>query len=154
MKDIDEAFPVNLKTKEILIPGTGNEPVNFTSARDMARAIVNLVQAPKGSWEKYTWVSGERASWNVVADVVRERYPDLKVVGYRSLYQLVKDLVTAGDNEEAQLLAEFRIFSVSGAGGLDEGEVLRQREKFFEGIRFRGLREVMEEAERKPDSIV
>ncbi|KAI5461026.1 hypothetical protein BGZ63DRAFT_388187 [Mariannaea sp. PMI_226] len=51
--DIGEAFPINLADGRIVIPGPGNQPVNITWARDVAKALASLVQLP--AWEPYTY---------------------------------------------------------------------------------------------------
>ncbi|PSN69964.1 NAD(P)-binding protein [Corynespora cassiicola Philippines] len=149
-KDIDDAFPVNFKTEKIIIPGTGKEPIDFTSAKDLAKAVVKLVQAPK--WEQYTWVSGEKSCWNDVAKLMLERYPGM-TVEYKSLYQLVEEIRTA-KNEEERGLAEFQILGPSHAGSLNADKVAEHRQTLFQGIKFRTLRELLEEVDRNPDVIV
>lgn len=150
MKDIDDAFPINIKTKKIEIPGSGKEFVDFTTARDMARAMAKLVQAPK--WEPYTYMSGEKTTWNDFAAVMKEKYPDMTVT-YRSLYQLIEDLRNAKDDEE-YLITEYKVFSPSGAGSLPADKVAEHRERYFKGIHFRTAREFLEESEKRPDAIL
>ncbi|EXJ53488.1 uncharacterized protein A1O5_13264 [Cladophialophora psammophila CBS 110553] len=56
--DIGEAFPLNIATKTVVIPGTGRELLDFVSARDASKGIGALLKAPQGSWEPYTYLSG------------------------------------------------------------------------------------------------
>ncbi|KAL4932877.1 uncharacterized protein BDV17DRAFT_279229 [Aspergillus undulatus] len=75
LMDAGEAFPIDLASKKIVIPGTGNDPVDVTAARDLATALALLVNAP--SWEPYTYISGEKTSWNKLAELVQQRYHDV-----------------------------------------------------------------------------
>ncbi|PNH41515.1 hypothetical protein VD0004_g5627 [Verticillium dahliae] len=150
VKDAGDAFPINLTDGKILIPGTGDEPLDVTSARDAARAITMLVRARK--WEHHTNISGEKTTWNTVAALVRSKYPDL-TVEYRSLYQLIENIVSSKD-DFTTIIAEYQIFSVSQAGSLDPAKVAAHRDAYFQGVKFRSVQEMLEDAEKHPESII
>ncbi|KAH7374516.1 hypothetical protein B0T11DRAFT_219198 [Plectosphaerella cucumerina] len=150
LQDPGDASPINLTTKTITIPGSGKEQLDITPVRDVVKALAKLVQAPK--WERYTYVSGEKTTWNEIADLLQEQHGKM-TVQYHSLYQLIEDIVQAKD-EEARIIAEYGIFSASGAGSLPPAKVAAQRESLFKGIRFRTARDLLEEIERNPDVIV
>ncbi|KAI9149009.1 F420-dependent nadp reductase [Paramyrothecium foliicola] len=152
LQDAGDAIPVNLAGKSMHIPGSGKEPLDVTSARDTVRAVAKLLQAPQ--WERYTYISGEKTTWNNIATLVQEKYPEVKVQ-HRSLSQLIEDIVAhpAPEGEE-RILAEYGIFSASNAGSLPIEKVAAHREKYFSGIKFRTARDLMEEVERNPDIIV
>ncbi|EAS32007.3 uncharacterized protein CIMG_03031 [Coccidioides immitis RS] len=63
MKPLPGIWPLDLDSFTATRLGTGNEAIGWTSARDVARALVRLVQAPAGSWEKHTYVAGEIGTW-------------------------------------------------------------------------------------------
>ncbi|EER26921.1 hypothetical protein CPC735_011000 [Coccidioides posadasii C735 delta SOWgp] len=64
MQPLPGIWPLDLDSFTATRLGTGNEAIGWTSARDVARALVRLVQAPAGSWEKHTYVAGEIGTWN------------------------------------------------------------------------------------------
>lgn len=105
IKDIGEAFPVDITSQSAIIPGSGEEPVDLTAARDLAKAITALVSTPE--WEPYTYVSGERTAWLDVVKVMHRRQPGLSVT-FKSLDQL-NHIIRTGD-DEARLLAEYQLF--------------------------------------------
>lgn len=150
LQDAGDAIPVNLAGNSMVIPGNGKEPLDVTAVRDVARAVAKLLRAP--AWERYTYVSGEKTTWNDIAALVRRKYPDVKVT-HRSLNQLVEDIVANPEGEE-RIIAEYRIFSASHAGSLPANKVAAHREKYFAGIKFRTAKELMAEVERDPDVIV
>ncbi|KAK7419248.1 hypothetical protein QQX98_003400 [Neonectria punicea] len=150
LKDAGEAFPIDLHTKTVLIPGTGKEPLDFTCARDMAKAVAKLLHAPK--WEQHTYISGEKSCWNDLVALMLKKYPGMPVE-YRSLYQLIEDIRTSTD-EYSRLMAEYRVFSPSHAGSLDADKVAAHRKLYFEGIKFRTAKDLLEEIEENPDAIV
>ncbi|KAH8659035.1 hypothetical protein BGZ61DRAFT_499899 [Ilyonectria robusta] len=151
IKDIGDGVPINLADSRIVIPGTGNEPVDITWARDVAKALAKLVDAP--TWEPYTYISGERTCWNDVVRLVKQKFgPDLKTQ-YRSLYELVETARTSKD-EELVLVVDQQIFSVSHAASLPEEKVQAHRQKYFPGLRFRTLQDGLAELDRDAEAIL
>ncbi|GKT63385.1 hypothetical protein ColTof4_05030 [Colletotrichum tofieldiae] len=147
-----DAIPVNVETETMLIPGTGKEPLDLTSARDVARAVAKLLRAPR--WERHTYLSAEKSSWNDIAALMQEKYPQMSVE-HRSLNQLIDDIVAHPNPEgEERITAEYGIFSASHAGSLPADKVAAHREKYFSGIRFRTARDLLAEVERDPQGIV
>jgi len=57
-------WPPNLETRVAIIPGSGDEPITWTSGRDTAKAMVRLLHVPHGKWDKHTYISGETGTWN------------------------------------------------------------------------------------------
>ncbi|KAF2010229.1 NAD(P)-binding protein [Aaosphaeria arxii CBS 175.79] len=153
MKDIEDAFPINLKTKKVEIPGTGNEKLDFTAVRDMARGIAKLVQTP--DWEENTYMSGEKMTWNEITALVGEKYGGFEVKK-KSLYDLIQDVVEASkEGDEWKLIgAEYKIFSPSGAGDLPVERVQRHQKTYFEGLKFRTCKELLDEVDSRPDAIL
>lgn len=47
MKRLGVVWPLDLEAKTLRIPGDGEDPVSFTLARDVAKAIVRLVDVEK-----------------------------------------------------------------------------------------------------------
>ncbi|KAH8774575.1 hypothetical protein F5883DRAFT_15742 [Diaporthe sp. PMI_573] len=150
LPDAGEAIPVNIAGNSMLIPGTGNEPLDVSAVRDVARAVAKLLQAPQ--WERYTYISGEKTTWNEIAALVRTKYPDIKVT-HLSLNQMIDDIIAHPEGEE-RIMAEYGIFSASHAGSLPAEKVAAHREKYFSGIKFRTGRELMAEVERDSNVIV
>ncbi|KAL2843161.1 hypothetical protein BJY01DRAFT_215972 [Aspergillus pseudoustus] len=146
MKDIGDAFPVNLAEKRMVIPGTGKEAVDWIAARDLARGLVALVRVPLGQWGRYVYLSGERMSCDELAEVVKKKYPDTQFqVEYLSLRTLVNGVRDAEDEFE-RVEAEYKIVIPSGSAGFEEGVVEKDRERYFPNVRFRGVREVLDAA--------
>ncbi|KAG8157622.1 hypothetical protein KVR01_012664 [Diaporthe batatas] len=150
LQDAGDAIPVNLAGNSAVIPGTGDEPLDVTAVRDVARAIAKLLQAPR--WEQYTYISGEKTTWNEIVALVRQKYPDIKIK-HRSLNQLIEDIVAHPEGEE-RIIAEYGIFSASHAGSLPAEKVAAHREKYFSGVVFRTGKDLMAEVERDPNVIV
>lgn len=151
IKDIGDAVPINLADSRIVIPGTGNEPVDITWARDVAKALAKLVDAP--TWEPYTYLSGERTCWNDVARVVKQKYGPDFTTQYRSLYDLVETVRTSKD-EDLLLVVDQQIFSVCHASSLPEDKVRAHRQKYFPGLRFRTLQDGLAELGRDAEMIM
>ncbi|WYZ39667.1 hypothetical protein EsH8_IV_000008 [Colletotrichum jinshuiense] len=151
LKDIGEAFPVNLADRKLVIPGTGTDLVSFTWARDVAKGLAVLVNAP--TWDDYTYIAGEAMCWNDVADAVKRTYGQDFDTEYRSHDQLAKTIKDSND-EYAVLVAEYQIFSLGPAALLPEDRVLTQRQKYFQRIKFRKMQDGLRELDNDGDIIV
>ncbi|KXH65060.1 hypothetical protein CSAL01_03956 [Colletotrichum salicis] len=152
LNDGGDAIPVNVAGQSMLIPGTGNEPLNMTAVRDVTRAVGKLLFAQ--SWERYTYISGGKATWNEVVPLMKETYPQMSVK-YRSLAEYIENIVANPDpNGEERIISEYGIFSASRAGDLPIDKVAAHREKHFSGIKFRGPRELLAEVEKDLEVIV
>lgn len=55
-------YALDLNTKTMTIPGTGNEPFETTSARDVAKAVAAQVKSPN-KWRHHTFVQEEQTTW-------------------------------------------------------------------------------------------
>lgn len=145
LKDIGKFCPINLADGSIVIPGTGNEPVDVTWVRDVAKALAELVKAP--AWEPYTYISGEKTCWKDVARVIGQKYhPDL-TTEYQSLYNIIETIRTSKD-DDILLVTDHQIFSASQASSLPQDKVQAQRQKYFPGIHFRTLQDGLAEFDR------
>jgi hypothetical protein len=153
IKDIGEYHPLDWAEGKITIPGTGDEPVDYTWARDVVKALALLIEAQRGSWEPYTFISGERSCWNDALKLVRERYhPDVDVQ-HLSLHTVAERLKTAKD-EDALILADYHLLSLSGACGNPSVKVAAHRRKFFSDLHFRTLREGLDQFDKDTDAIL
>ncbi|KAI0515271.1 hypothetical protein F5B22DRAFT_195269 [Xylaria bambusicola] len=153
IKDISGFHPINWEGNKIVIPGTGNEPVDFTWARDVATALASLVAAPKGSWEPYTFMSGERSSWNDATQIIKEKFRPNDPIEHVSLHAVAEMIKTAKD-EDTMILADYYLLSISQACGIPADKVHTHREKFFSGVRFRTLQEGLSQFDDNPNSVV
>lgn len=147
MKNIGAFFPIDLQARTCKIPGTGNELVDFTSARDIARACVELITSSQ-KWESSIYIRGERSSFNALMEVM-DNFPWSKglLVSYLTEEQL-RDIISRGESEEAVLNAEFALSNIEGVDTLPEDKLLRQKEKYFPSLRFRTVKEMMEEVKK------
>ncbi|GAP93002.1 putative f420-dependent NADP [Rosellinia necatrix] len=153
IKDIDEFHPMNWTGENIVIPGTGNEPVDFTWARDAVRGLVALVGAPQGSWEPYTFMSGERSCWNDAVNRIRQKHRPDAPIEHVSLHATVEMIKKAKD-ENTLILADYYLLSISQACANPPDMVRAHREKYFPGVNFRTLESGMAHMDKYPDSIL
>ena len=152
IKDIGEFHPINWVDNEIVIPGTGNEPVDFTWARDVARGLASLVKAPPGSWEPYTFMSGERSCWNDTAKTIQKYRPD-SPIEHLSLHT-VAEMIKAAKDENTLILADYYLLSISQACANPPDKVQAHKEKFFADVRFRTLQDGLIRVDECPDLIL
>lgn len=145
IRDIDDFHPVNFKTGIITIPGTGNEPIGMTSARDGVKAVVKLFSEEK--WESVTYVRGEDTTWNEVKDLLISKQNNFKVV-YVSVEDLNKTIEKSKD-EDAVFVAQFGMWSASGSTRVPAAKAAEQKKTYFKDVRFRDVRDLINEIERE-----
>lgn len=153
IKDVSDFHPINWADDKIVIPGTGNEPVDFTWARDVVKGLASLVNAPPGSWDSYTFMSGERSCWNDTTRVFKQKYqPDISIE-HRSLHTVAEIIKTAKD-ENTFTLTDYYLVSISLAMRMPQDKVRDQRKKHFSGVSFRTLQEGLSQFDEHPNSIL
>ncbi|PLB36858.1 NAD(P)-binding protein [Aspergillus candidus] len=146
MKPLPGIWPLDLDTFSAVIPGTGDEPIGWTAARDVAKALVRLVQAPRGTWERHTYVVGEIGTWNRAVDTV-ERFFGRKIQVSRKsesdIFAAVQD-ESLGPGERA--IAFMDEWNVTGASAVPMDRVLTQRDMFFSDVTFRDVGTFLKDA--------
>lgn len=151
LRDPGTAFPVDVTGKRIIIPGTGNDPIDITAARDVVAALAMLAAAPR--WDPYTYISGEKTSWNNLAALVQNYYPQVDQIQRLGLGQILNTIQTSADEEEV-LAAHYQMFTPLRAGTLSPDLVQRDRCKLFTGFKFRTAEQLINEALRNPDNVI
>ncbi|KAI0393172.1 hypothetical protein F5Y17DRAFT_323360 [Xylariaceae sp. FL0594] len=153
IKDIAKYHPVDWACGKMVIPGTGNEPVDFTWARDVAKALASLLDAPHGSWQPYTFMAGERSCWNGAIELVKRNFGLDFPVEHVSLHSVVEMIKRAKD-EDTLTLADYYLLSISGACASPPEKVESCRKKYFSNVRFRTLQDGLSQLESHPDTIL
>ncbi|KAK1940671.1 Oxidoreductase swnR [Phytophthora citrophthora] len=79
--DIGPFHPLDLDTRTMSIPGTGNDMFSITSARDVANVIAELLKS-SNKWRSCTYVQGATVTWLELAELMKMvgGMPDLKGV--------------------------------------------------------------------------
>ncbi|KAJ5306135.1 hypothetical protein PENANT_c024G03979 [Penicillium antarcticum] len=148
LKDIGPAFPIDVANQTMLIPGTGFELFNVTCARDVAKSLVALLNS--AIWDEYTYITGEKTCWADIARTFAKKYPSLSVT-HKDVAKLEQEAMAGGDEA---LFAEYQLFSVTGAACFDDAKVYEQRERFFQGICFRKIQDLLEAVDKDNEVIV
>lgn len=150
--DIGEAWPQNHKDKTFILYKDSKQLVNFTAARDVARATAMLIGGDSSRWEKYTYTSAEQMSWASLFELLRSRDPEYKA-REKSLAESEAQF-KANEGEESVMTAMFEIWGNNDATHFDEAKVEKDRQRFFSGMRFRTLAELLDEAAANPGKAV
>lgn len=144
LRDISPAWPMDHTNKVFTIYGPGTQLIDLTSARDVAKAVAVLL-ASKEPWEPYTYVSGDKLSWNDLFAIVKKRDPEW-TSQTKPLADTIRQITENDWPAEAVYLGYFEIQSYAGALTFPREKVQRQREKYFPGVHFRGVEEILDAA--------
>ncbi|KAF2027264.1 f420-dependent NADP reductase [Setomelanomma holmii] len=144
IKDIGDFHPIRLDEKTMVIPGSGEEQIAFTSARDGAKAISKLFK--HDSWEEITYVCGQTTTWNAIGEILGKHGIPLQI-SHQSVEELEKQISDA-ESEDKVVAAQYAIWSTSGAGSLPQKKMKRQAVKYFQGVHFRTVEEFLVDAKK------
>ncbi|TIA57434.1 NAD(P)-binding protein [Aureobasidium pullulans] len=154
LKDAGPGFPIDLANQNIIIPGTGDDEISFLAARDLARALSLLVSSPL-AWGEYTYVCGETGTFNELVEMVLGFYPHLQrdEITYKSVEEL-EMILQSSQHEEEKILAEYQMGNVGLSLLLPEERVQADRQRYFGGVKFRGIAELLGQARDNPNVVV
>ncbi|KAJ4142848.1 hypothetical protein NW754_010287 [Fusarium falciforme] len=138
------AWPLDLEKSTCRLPGTGDDRVTWTSARDLSKAVVQLVKHPK--WDRYTYVYGETGTWLEVIPKV-EKLLNLKIERIPASREEIEKTVQDGSDPNKQYIASIDEWTVAGAGLVPMDVAEKQRAKFFDDVKFRTIEELIQEAQ-------
>ena len=148
VKDIGPYHPVDFNMRVMTIPGTGDELMAFTAARDVGRAVARFLESDE--WEETTYVCGEMTSWNATREILERNGVKLEVkyIPWKEVHRIMRE-----EEGELKLAAEYMEFGFEG-GRLPEEKLKRQKEKFFKGLEWKGVEELLVEAQSNPGVVV
>jgi nucleoside-diphosphate-sugar epimerase len=155
LKRILPVWPLDLEKETIRIPGTGEEPIIFTSARDTGKALARLATT-KTKWEKYTYIAGETTTWHQVVKLIEKIYPNKKLkITYKPIEELEQDRANhLHDKDPTELwLAFMDLWNATGASAVPMEKVEQQKKKYFDNIHFSNIEEFIKTAEKANHTI-
>ncbi|KAM5341887.1 hypothetical protein ACJ41O_014918 [Fusarium nematophilum] len=147
----DEFWVQNVADKTFKLYGSGTQVISCTSARDAARSVVRLLETDT-EWEDFTYISGEQISWAELWDIVKEDDPEYRIIT-KSLTESIRGLFES-ENEMDKVAAVFDVMGHSEALRYPQSRVVRHREMYFQGLRYRTVRELIADAKKNPDKVV
>ncbi|RSL59372.1 hypothetical protein CEP54_007325 [Fusarium duplospermum] len=138
------AWPLDLEKATCRLPGTGDDKVTWTSARDVCKAIVQLVKHPK--WDRYTYVYGESGTWLEVIPKV-ERLLNLAIERTPFSREEIEKAVEDGSDPDKQYIASIYEWTVTGGALVPMDIAEKQRVEFFSDVKFRTIEQFIQEAQ-------
>jgi len=148
MTHLPGEFPIEHKTWHYNVRGTGDEPQAWTCGRDVAKAVAELLAAPK--WDPITYVAAEWSTFNKAVELMEKFHGRPFSRSYRSSSDIKNSLEKYQDGTDplALELAEIEDWTISGATACPEEKTRQEYRKYFSAIRFQTLEELLKQAER------
>lgn len=150
IRNMREGALIDFSNGEFLIPGSLQDSVDITLARDVVKALAALLNGPE--WEPYTFLSGQRVTWQEIVDVIRERHTKF-TVRVQTLNEII-DTFRHGGSDKEIVFAQLQLYPASGAAKCPEQEVREQRQKYFTDVHFHTLKEIWDQVDRDPTVIL
>eukprot|EP01112_Ceratiomyxa_fruticulosa_P020621 TRINITY_DN7080_c1_g1_i1.p1 TRINITY_DN7080_c1_g1~~TRINITY_DN7080_c1_g1_i1.p1 ORF type:complete len:314 (-),score=61.38 TRINITY_DN7080_c1_g1_i1:26-967(-) len=147
MKTLIPVWPVDVKKGVAIIPGTGSELITWTSARDVAKALLKLAESPE-KWEPHTYLSGETSTWNKALEKYQALTKTHLSISYRSIESINEAIVTHKNSADPTQLwhAYMDEWNYTGASAVPQHIVELQRKKYFKDIHFRKIEDLLSDA--------
>ncbi|KID93432.1 f420-dependent NADP reductase, partial [Metarhizium majus ARSEF 297] len=152
MSSLGDMWPQNYDKKLFTVYGDGTQLVNFTSARDTARATVRLIEHDREDWEEFTFISGARMTWMELGRFIQSRDPEY-TFQHKSLSQTTKQYI-AQESLESYGAAILELWGHGAGVRFPWSKVERHRAKFFPDLKFRSVQELADEAASEPNKVV
>ncbi|KAI8274850.1 hypothetical protein K4K60_009200 [Colletotrichum sp. SAR11_57] len=140
-----QGWPINMEEGTVRVIGTGDEPVCWTAARDVAKAVVKLVSHDE--WPDHVYVFGEIGSWNQAIEKVERYYGVTLTRTHVTQDDISRDLANEAVVEK-WYRATIDEWSQAGATAVPLEEALHQRERYFGEVKFRDINELLRSSER------
>lgn len=150
LSEIGPAWPMDHLNKIFTIYGPGTQLVDFTSVRDVAKAVSALLNSEE-PWEPYTYLSGDQLSWNELFTTVKRWDPQWTSQN-KPLADSIRQIADK-ESPESVGIGYFEIQSYAGALTFSKEKVQSHRSKYFQGIHFRTVEEILAAA-KEPEKIV
>ncbi|KAL3459570.1 NAD(P)-binding protein [Aspergillus heterothallicus] len=147
MRCIPGEFPVDLVKGVYTVRGTGEEMQSFTAGRDVGTAVAVLLGVAE--WEPITYVTGEWSSFNDAVARFEKFYGRTLTRTHRSLEDIQKSLEEFEKDPSCDPLGicEIEQWQASGATSCPKEKTLRQYQKYFSGMNFVKLEEMLKMGE-------
>ncbi|KAL3487286.1 hypothetical protein BJX62DRAFT_213875 [Aspergillus germanicus] len=143
-------WPVDFEKRVFVLYGEGERRVTLTSAWDVVEAVVGLLESgDEKRWEEYTHIEGATVCWTNLLGILQERSEGEKwsVVrrGYEDAVGQVKKSERGGEYGK-KVEAQLQLLGYTDFNCVDGKKARRQSEVYLPGMRFRGVKEVLDEA--------
>lgn len=151
LRDVPGIWPMDYKNEVFTIYGPGTQRVEFTSVRDVARAVALLLDSDQ-PWDQYIHLSGEQLTWNELFAKIKKWNPE-----YTSQIRPMAGslrLVTEAKSPASVLAGHFELQSYSGALAQPHDKVQEQRARYFPNLHFRTVEEVLAEGADRPGMVI
>ncbi|KAJ2958592.1 hypothetical protein NQZ79_g5860 [Umbelopsis isabellina] len=145
LKALPDMWPLDLKQKTLRLLGTGDEPVTFTAARDAARALTLLVNAP--NWPKVYICCGRDYHMESGLRKMENRFQTKFEIYRRSQAEIEKSIESFNDGDISSLwLDHMDLWNATGAAGVPVGKAEQQRSTLFNNMEFMTIEQLMDKA--------
>ncbi|KAL4885681.1 hypothetical protein BJY04DRAFT_214470 [Aspergillus karnatakaensis] len=151
-------WAVDFTKREFTVYGDGESGVSLTSVRDFAGAVGALLLRDLGNkeggegWEEFIHLEGERVSWNGILEMLQERDGGVWGVKRKELEEAVAEVEEAekGGGYSEIVASQLQLLGYTDFNVVDGEKARAQRERYFPGSRFRGVREVLDHTASQP----
>ncbi|CAG8981049.1 hypothetical protein HYALB_00008203 [Hymenoscyphus albidus] len=145
MPAIPDEFPIDPNSWRACIRGSGDEEQAFTSALDIAKAVIELLGATH--WEPVTHVVGEWNTFNNAVKIMERFYDRPLEITFKTTEEIQRNVATGledGELTREAEIAQVDEWMIAGATACPRELTLKQRQTYFSTVRFHTIGEFIE----------
>lgn len=152
LRNLDRAWMIDHNEKTFDLYGDGSQMVSLTSARDVARVMLALLEGNANEWTEYTCICAQAISYRDLYELWQKRTSGYMIK--RINFSEITNALTENKAADDLVLDELRILGFTNASHLPEAKCIRWDSGLLEGIRGRDIETLLNEAEKDPDRII
>lgn len=152
LRDIGPIWPMHYQDKILTVYGPGDQVVDFTAVRDVAKAMAALLESEE-PWEPFTFMSGHQLSFNDLFAILHRR-DAAWVRRSKPLADTLRLIAHEEPQNEDNMTGYFELLVYSGASRIPQDRVIEHRSKYFPLVHFRSLEEIFDRAKARPGDVI
>ncbi|KAF7586359.1 hypothetical protein BBP40_009025 [Aspergillus hancockii] len=147
LRDVSYAWVMDYQNKVFELYADGLQKVTLTSARDVARAALSILEHDGVEWSEFTHLGGETMTYLDLYRLIKRRDPAWQVrrLPFAEVIQRITSGKLVGEGIE---LEYFRLMGFTNCNQVPADRALTWGTGMLEGLRARGVEEFLDEARR------
>ncbi|KAE8375260.1 hypothetical protein BDV26DRAFT_268176 [Aspergillus bertholletiae] len=145
LQDVGIGWVMDHKTKVYELYADGQQKVTLTAVRDVARAALSMLEHDHIEWSEFTHFGGPTFTYLELYQLIKKRDPawTLKKLPFAEAINRITSGKLAGQNLD---LEYFRVMGFTNCNRVPEDRALTWGTGLLEGLRPRGVEELLDEA--------
>ncbi|KAB8226598.1 hypothetical protein BDV33DRAFT_197592 [Aspergillus novoparasiticus] len=145
LRDVGVGWVMDHHNKVFELYADGQQKVTLTSVRDVARAALSILEHDEIEWNEFTHFGGQTLTYLELYKLIKRRDPEwaLKKLPFAEVIERITSGKLVGEDVD---LEYFRLMGFTNCNRVPEDRALTWGTGLLEGLRARGVEELLDEA--------